>query len=486
MACLNVYIANCFVCTASQNRSTISEHFITCSVQKSEKQEDCWNQNFYRQQSWRRLSSQGLCCSTLDQPDSIRSSHHPAKCWWNPEHWHYIDIIFDDWRIQTKLLVTNIRWNTMIIGLPWLKENNPRIDWKTGQIELTEQWTTKEQLAVIAPWELQKIQDRKPREEPAELMAALECKQTPETNELWINVKNMKEAGKPKMKTLDKMIPQELMAYWNMFDKKKAEQFFESHPWDHAIDLKPNFIPKDCKVYPLTPQEHMEMDKFIDENLAKGYIWPLKSSMASPFFFVAKKSGDLRPCQDYWQLNKGTIKNSYPLPLISKLVDQLKGARYFTKLDVWWGYNNVRIKNGNQWKAAFKMSCGLFEPTVMFFGMCNSPATFQAMMDDIFIFTRELEYSIQCTLWMLQWLEENNLYLKLEKCTFWMTKVDYLGLIIQENQILMDPVKLNGIWDWPTLTTLTAPVVSSIGFYWNVVNEKLAIHGMSFFTPINV
>ena len=95
------------------------------------------------------------------------------------------------------------------------------------------------------------------------------------------------------------MIPLELMDYWDVFDKKKAEQFPEPRPWDHAINFKPDFIPKDCKVYPLTPQEHKEMDKFIDKNLAKGYIWPLKFPMASPFFFVAKKSGNLQPCQDY-------------------------------------------------------------------------------------------------------------------------------------------------------------------------------------------
>ena len=106
--------------------------------------------------------------------------------------------------------------------------------------------------------------------------------------------------------------------------------------------------------------------------------------MALPFFFVKKKDGKLRPCRDYRRLNKGTVKKTYPLPLISKLVDQLKGAKYFTKLDVCWGYNNVRIKEGDQWKAAFKTNRGLFEPTVMFFGLCNSPATFQAMMDEIF------------------------------------------------------------------------------------------------------
>ena len=211
----------------------------------------------------------------------------------------------------------------------------------------------------------------------------------------------------------------------------------------------------------------------------------LKISYDLSFFFVAKKSRDLQPCQDYRQLNKGTIKNSYPLPLISDLVDQVKGAKYFTKLNVQWGYNNVRIKDADQWKAAFKTSQGLFKPMVMFFRMCNSPATFQAMMDnvfqdmkaegwiiiyinDIFIFTKELQQNIEYTKWTLQWLQDNDLYLKPEKFTFWMTKVEYLGLIIQENLISMDPVKLNGIKDWPTPTTVKQ-VRSFLGFenyYW--------------------
>ncbi|THH18610.1 hypothetical protein EUX98_g8928 [Antrodiella citrinella] len=106
--------------------------------------------------------------------------------------------------------------------------------------------------------------------------------------------------------------------------------------------------------------------------------------MASPFFFVSKKDGTLRPCQDYRYLNEGTVKNAYPLPLIGELVDRLKGATIFSKFDLRSGYNNVRIKDGHQWKAAFKCSKGLYEPTVMFFGLCNSPATFQAMMNDLF------------------------------------------------------------------------------------------------------
>lgn len=106
--------------------------------------------------------------------------------------------------------------------------------------------------------------------------------------------------------------------------------------------------------------------------------------MASPFFFVKKKEGTLRPVQDYRYLNSITIKNQYPLPLIPELLDKLRGARVFSKMNVRWGYNNVRIKEGDEWKAAFKTNRGLFEPTVMFFGLTNSPATFQAMMNHLF------------------------------------------------------------------------------------------------------
>ncbi len=106
--------------------------------------------------------------------------------------------------------------------------------------------------------------------------------------------------------------------------------------------------------------------------------------MAAPVFFVKKKDGSLRLVQDYRKLNDITVKNSYPLPLISDLINKLSKAKYFTKLDVRWGYNNVRIKEGDEWKAAFRTNRGPFEPLVMFFGLTNSPATFQTMMNDLF------------------------------------------------------------------------------------------------------
>jgi len=216
----------------------------------------------------------------------------------------------------------------------------------------------------------------------------------------------------------------------------------EHKSWDHAIDLKPNFIPKDCKVYPLSPEEQKKQDKFLEENLRKGYIRPSKSLMSSPFFFVSKKDlKKLRPCQDYQCLNEGTVKNAYSLPRIDKLLDKLKRDKYFTKLDLQWGYNNVRIKIGNKWKAAFKTNKGLFKPLVMFFGLCNSPATFQNMMNNIFlietnegwiliyindilIFLKEKEDLQRLTLQVLKRLQENDLFVNLDKCTFEVKEVD--------------------------------------------------------------
>jgi hypothetical protein len=124
------------------------------------------------------------------------------------------------------------------------------------------------------------------------------------------------EINPEKKKSLDNLLLNAYHEYKSVFEKEASERFPESRPWDHAIDLKPDFIPKDCKVYPLTPMEQTKMDKFLEENLRKGYIRPSKSPMASPFFFVSKKDSDaLRPCQDYWYLNDGTVKNVYPLPL---------------------------------------------------------------------------------------------------------------------------------------------------------------------------
>ena len=145
---------------------------------------------------------------------------------------------------------------------------------------------------------------------------------------------------KPEL-TPKQLVPEEYHKYLDVFDEEKANCYPESRPWDHKIEMKPGFKLKLFKTYNLTQEEQSELDKFLKENLDKGYIKPLESPMASPFFFVKKKDGKLRPCQDYRYLNDWTVKNAYPLPLISEIMDKIKGAKYFTKFDIRWGYNNI-------------------------------------------------------------------------------------------------------------------------------------------------
>ena len=153
--------------------------------------------------------------------------------------------------------------------------------------------------------------------------------------------------------------------------------------WDHAIDLKETFKPQKGRIYPLSKNEREEVQNFVEDQLRKGYIRPSKSPQTLPVFFVGKKDGSKRMVMDYRNLNDQTIKNNYPLQLITELIDNMGSKKVFTKMDLRWGFNNIRIKEGDEWKGAFTTHIGSFEPTVMFFGMTNSLATFQAMMNEI-------------------------------------------------------------------------------------------------------
>ena len=118
--------------------------------------------------------------------------------------------------------------------------------------------------------------------------------------------------------------------------------------WNHTIDLKEMFKLQKGRIYPLSKNEREEVQNFMDNQLRKGYIRPSKSPQISLVFFVSKKDGSKRIVMDYYNLNKQTIKNNYPLPLITDLIDNIGSKRIFTKMDLWWGFNNVRIKEGNE------------------------------------------------------------------------------------------------------------------------------------------
>jgi len=230
-----------------------------------------------------------------------------------------------------------------------------------------------------------------------------------------------------------KLVPKEFHQWIKIFSKKQSERMPMKKIWDHAIETKEGFVPRKGKVYPLSREERKEVREFVQEQLRKGYIRPSKSPQTALVFFVGKKYGKKQMVQDYQYLNEWTIKNNYPLPLISDVLENIGMKRVFTKMDLRWGYNNMRIKEGDEWKAAFATLEGSFKPMVMFFGLTNSPATFQAMMnellrdlintgnvvafiDNVIIGTETEEGHDELVVEVIKRMEENYLYIKLEKC----------------------------------------------------------------------
>jgi Retroviral aspartyl protease len=247
------------------------------------------------------------------------------------------------------LLVTGLGKQKIILGYPWFKQTNLDINWK----ECTLTWQTKQdkKKPMPKPTIENEIDPEDWKNHTVNLIEELDDEQIGNAvllsyieeakSKVWINAKTgivmelaIKENEKKADLPVEKLIPEDLHNFLDVFDDNKANQFPESNMWDHKIDMREGFEPKSFKNYNLTPEEQKELDKFLDENLEKGYIRPSQSPQVSPFFFVKKKDGRLRPCQDYWYLNDWTVKNAYPLSLILDIMDKLKGAKYFSKFDV--------------------------------------------------------------------------------------------------------------------------------------------------------
>jgi hypothetical protein len=232
-------------------------------------------------------------------------------------------------------------------------------------------------------------------------------------------------------------------------------------------------------LYSLSCPELEELKCWLDENLSKGFIHTSSSPATAPILFIKKADGSLQLVVDYRDINDGTIKDRYPLPLLQDTLMNLSKAKWFTKLDIRGAYNLIHMAEGEEWKTTFRTHYGLFESLVMPFGLTNALATFQnyindvlapyldhfctAYLDNTLIYSDNFEEYQRHIHLVLDALAKVGLHLKPGKCEFHQQEVKYLGLIISTEGIKMDPEKIHAMQDWEPRSNLK-DVCAFLGF----------------------
>ncbi|GJS43165.1 putative reverse transcriptase domain-containing protein [Tanacetum coccineum] len=240
---------------------------------------------------------------------------------------------------------------------------------------------------------------------------------------------------------------------------------------EFQIDLVPGAAPVARAPYRLAPAEMQELSTQLQELSDRGFIRPSSSPWGAPVLFVKKKDGSFRMCIDYRELNKLTVKNRYPLSRIDDLFDQLQGSRVYSKIDLRSGYHQLRVREEDIPKTAFRTRYGHYEFQVMPFGLTNAPAVFMDLMnrvckpyldrfvivfiDDILIYSKSRKEHEGHLKLILKLLKEEELYAKFSKCEFWLSRVQFLGHVIDSEGIHVDPAKIESIKDWASPKTPT-------------------------------
>jgi len=378
---------------------------------------------------------------------------------------------------RTCFFVTNLGNDRVILGYPWLVAFNPKINWPEATVEGP--WFHAETL----------VKGRLTQKEFLRHVQEVTISQAEEGDKIIMTVHVLDPEPMQLRKTTlatqmaekaynlasvnsEETIPAAFKRHWRVFSEEEAWQLPPHRPWDHKIELLP-MAPDviNSKIYPLAPKEQEALDRYLKENLEKGYIVTSSSRYGSPTFTVKKKDGTLRIVHDYRRLNEFTVMDVTLLPRISSILEDLRGKTLFSKFDIRAGYNNIWIRREDTYKTGFKTNKGLYEWIVLPFGLCTAPATFTRMlnkvlrplyakypgkfhhyMDDCIIMTGPgedaLHEEIAHTFFDL--LEQHSLFLKPAKCKFFQTVMDYLGIRVQRGELMIDPAKIAGITNWPT------------------------------------
>uniref|UniRef100_A0A0W0FNC7 Reverse transcriptase domain-containing protein n=1 Tax=Moniliophthora roreri TaxID=221103 RepID=A0A0W0FNC7_MONRR len=237
-----------------------------------------------------------------------------------------------------------------------------------------------------------------------------------------------------------------------VFNPQEFEKLPDHRPYDIDIELEEGTTPPFGPMYKLTPQEREAVAEYVHTNLKQGHIRPSTSSAGAPVLFTCKKTGEIRLCVNFRGLNSITKKNRFPLPLVDDLLDSVQGCKIFTVIDLKSAYSHLRIREGDEWKTAFRTHLGLFEHLIVPYGLTNAPAAWQSFiqdvlrdilglvcvvyLDDILIFSKTQEEHDQHVRLVLERLRNANLCANAKKCEFDKAEVEYLGYITNAEGVL--------------------------------------------------
>ena len=344
----------------------------------------------------------------------------------------------------------------IVLGIPWLWAANPMINWAENKIYFVKGSNSNKLYSVLNSSEGVKIFAMSAEETREEL-------KNPDTKILWS--RRVEDNRDPVTKI---SIPKEYKDFKELFTAVKNQDALLKHQeWDHEIKIMKGCTPMKQPIYSLSPQKLDALWEYLEENLQKGFIQESQSSARYSILFVPKSDSLLRLCVDYWALNNITVKNSYLLPLISELQDRFQGAQWFTKFDILGAFNQIHIKEGDEWKTAFWTRSELYEYLVMPFRLINASATFQAFinnilweylnqfmviyLNDILIYFKTKKQHVQHVCKVLQALQNAELWVKSEKSLFHFKKVHFLGFIVTSEGLWMNPEKIRSVIEWPVL-----------------------------------
>ncbi|KAJ9521390.1 hypothetical protein QJQ45_001231 [Haematococcus lacustris] len=365
---------------------------------------------------------------------------------------------------EQTLHVTHLHDFDIILGKPWLAEINPRIDWKANIMRFRHAGRQHTLRPPVKQLGTTNTSGSPLLISSAQLRTAISDK----CPVFLVSITPADSNAETCHQVLDcSPIVQE---YADVFPSDLPHGLPPERSVDHRIELQQAKPPPARPIYNVSSSELAELKQQIGELLDKGFIRPSTSPYASGVLLVRKKDGSFRMCIDYRPLNRLTIKNKYPLPRLDTLLDRLHGAKVFSKLDLRQGYHQIRVAPEDIHKTAFRTRYGHFEFTVLPFGLCNAPATFQRLMndvlhdllddcvlvylDDILIFSRTPQEHIAHLRRVLDLLRKHKLYAKLSKCEFGMDQTSFLGHIVSASGIACDPAKVAAVQSWPIPTTV--------------------------------